>query len=166
METREFTASFGKTLVPFLGLAAAAIAGGGLTFLAWDNAPLSGALIVLTALLALGALILAYRLAFRPVMLRVGPDGLYLKRLGVTLPWEAIGRIERFTWRGETLFELIETEAQHPVFDERALLLGAALNRKIGLPPLAVQMTQYSGSPEDFEAAVRAAGGPEITLRV
>jgi len=147
-------------------LCAAALASGVLTWLSWKNALLSGALIVFTALLVFAALVLAYRLVLRPVMLRVGPDGIYIKRLGVTVPWEAIERIERFTWRQkEELFELVETESQHPIFDERSVLLGAAMNQKIGLPPLAIQMAQYSGRAEDFEAAVRAAGGPEIVLR-
>ncbi|MEL6567143.1 MAG: hypothetical protein AAFQ22_01915 [Pseudomonadota bacterium] len=164
MSTREFTASVSKTLKPFVLLLCASIACGGLTWLSWDNALISGALTVFTGLLVFGSLILAYRLLFRPVMLRIGPEGLYLKRLGVTVPWDAIGRIERFTWNGsDTLFELVEAEGQHPIFDERALILGAAMNQKIGLPPLSVQMGQYSGTPEDFEAAVRAAGGPEIT---
>ncbi len=166
METREFTASTRKTLPPFAMLFAAALASGALIWLSWENALISGALMVLTALLVLAALVLAYRLVLRPVMLRVGPDGIYIKRLGVTVPWEAIERIERFTWhQKEELFELVETEIQHPVFDERSVLLGAAMNQKIGLPPLAIQMAQYSGTAADFEAAVRAAGGPEIRSR-
>jgi len=147
-------------------LCAATLASGALTWLSWENALISGALMVLTALLGFAGMVLAYRLVLRPVMLRVGPDGIYLKRLGVTVPWEAIERIERFTWhQKEELFELVEAESQHPVFDERSLLLGAAMNQKIGLPPLAIQMAQYSGTADDFEAAVRAAGGPEIVLR-
>jgi len=163
METREFSASVSKTLPPFFLVLGAAVACGVLAWLAWDNALISGALMVVTAVLCLAAAILAYRLLFRPVMLRVGPEGIYLKRLGVTLPWAAIGRIERFTISsGDTLFELVETDAQHPVFDERTVLLGAAMNHRLGLPALCVQMGQYTGTPEDFEAAVRAAGGPEI----
>ncbi|MEM1150952.1 MAG: hypothetical protein AAGI03_10385 [Pseudomonadota bacterium] len=165
METREFSASVAKTLPVFLALAVTALASAGGTILFWDDALVSGALIAVTALLGLGVVILGYRLMVRPVMLRVGPDGIYLKRLGVTLPWVAIGRIERLTWHGETLFELVEAETQHPIFDERALLLGAAMNEKLGLPPLVVQMAQYTGTPDDFEAAVRAASGRVIDRR-
>lgn len=124
--------------------------------LSWENSLISGALL-LPALLCLVAVgILTYRMVLRPVMIRIGPDGLYMKRLGTVIPWEAIARIERVPHAREVLLSIIETDAGHPVFDERPLLLGAALNEKAGLPALAVAMSQYDGTPEAFEAAVRA----------
>jgi len=133
-----------------------------LALLSWENAWLSGALLlpVLLALFAIG--ILLYRLVMRPVMVRIGPDGLYLMRLSTTIPWEAISRIERIPHAKETLFSIIEVETGHPIFDERPLLLGAALNEKVGLPPISVAMSQYDGTPDAFEAAVKAASSVEF----
>lgn len=128
----------------------------------WQNVLIAGLLLAPALLCGLGAAILAYRLVVRPTMLRVGPDGIFIKRLAVTIPWQALARVERIERNGETLFSLIEAEGGHPVFDERGLLLGAALNQKAGLPPLAVTMTAYDGTPEQFEAAVRAQGRVDL----
>ena len=165
MLTTEFSASASKTFPLFLLMAALTAAFGIAAASTWSNAWISGALLVPAALCFIGVLILGYRLLARPVMLRVGPDGVFLKRLGVTLPWQALARIERIDWQGETLFALIPAEERHPVLDENSVLLGAALNERLGLPALVVQMSQYRGRLEDFETAVHAAGGPPILAR-
>lgn len=163
MQTTEFTASAGKTLPPFFIMVLLAALFGAGAFLSWSNALIAGALIVPTLLGLLGALILGYRILLRPVMLRVGPDGLFMKRLSVTIPWEALSRIERTYWKDKLLFALIPAETRHPALEERTVLLNAAMNRGLGLPDYVVQMDHYSGTAADFESAVRAAGGPVVT---
>ncbi|MCI4645796.1 MAG: hypothetical protein MRY64_13535 [Hyphomonadaceae bacterium] len=162
MVRTEFSAARGSTLVYFLGIGALALICGLGAAVFWSNSIVSGALLVPCAACLFGASILAYRLTARPVMLRISHEGIYLKRLGVTFPWEALARIERMDWQGTPLFALIRTDAPHPVFEERTVLLGAALNARLGLPDLAIQMSHYDGTAEDFEAAVRAAGGTAI----
>lgn len=158
----EFRASPRKTLPIFLVLLAAMASFAFGAASTWSNPLVSGALLVPAALCLIGAGILGYRLLARPVMLRIGPEGIYMKRLGVTLPWDALARIERTDWQGQLLFALIPAEGDHPVLEERTLLLGAALNKRLSLPDLAVQMAYYDGTPEAFETAIKAAGGPEI----
>lgn len=163
MQTTEFTASAGKTLPPFLLMTALAV---GLAIAAaanWASFLVAGILLVPAALCLLAAVILGYRILMRPVMLRVGPDGLFMKRLSVTIPWDALSRIERTSWKGNPLFALVPAKPRHPVLEERTVLLGAAMNHRLGLPDHVVQMEHYNGSAADFESAVRAAGGPVIT---
>lgn len=162
MSARDFPASVPKTLVPFgavVGLTAGCAA---IMVWTWDIFLIAGLFLVLMLAFAFAGAILAYRLIARPTMLRVDAAGIYMKRLGVTIPWEALARIERVNWNGEVLFALVEREGGHPVFDERALLLGAAMNEKAGLPPLAISMAQYAGTVEDFEATVVAVGEVDI----
>ena len=152
------SASRGKTLWPMLGLL---ICAGVFLFAAsryWDFWPIAGVLLALALVMAIGAVILAYRVLSRPVMLRVDADGIYLARLAVTIPWQALARIERVSVRGETVHSLVEAEGGHPVFDERGLLLGAAVNQRLGLPPLAISMSTLDGSAEALEAAILGFG--------
>lgn len=159
---REFSASPGKTAGPLLamrviaglfGLAAAAF---------WQNWLLAGLFMAVTLLCSLAAGVLAYRILARPVMLRIDESGIFMKRLAVTVPWQALSHVERIDLDGETVHALVETEGGHPVFAERGLMVGAALNARAGLPPLAVTMSTYDGTPDEFEAAVAAIGGLQI----
>ena len=161
--TREFSASPSSAILPLILTLGVAFIFSALAALNWDNAFLSGIFLLPVLLGLLGTGILLYRIVLRPVMLRVSPEGLYIKRLGTLVPWEAIARIERINFKGDTLFSILETETGHPVFDKQALLLGAAMNLKAGLPPLAIAMSQYNGTPADFEAAVTAASAIDIT---
>ncbi len=163
MQTTEFTASAGKTLPPFFLMTALTAGIAVAAMVTWANFLVAGILLVPAALCLLGAAILAYRILLRPVMLRVGPGGLFMKRLSVTIPWEALSRIERRSWKGNPVFALIPAEPRHPALEERTVLLAAAMNQRVGLPDHVVQMEQYDGSPVDFETAVHAAGGPVIT---
>lgn len=162
MQTTEFTASAGKTLPPFFLMTALTAGFVMAAAAAWANFLVAGILLVPAGLCLLGAVILGYRILLRPVMLRVGPDGLFMKRLSVTIPWEALSRIERTSWKGNPIYALIPAEPRHPALEERTVLLGAAMNHRLGLPDHVVQMEQYSGSPVDFEDAVRAVDGPVI----
>ena len=158
MTTTRFSASLVRTLPVFAVMLAGFAATAFLVAANWDNWLLSGALILPALLLALASAILAYRLIARPVMLEVNPEGIFIKRLGVTLPWDAIAAIEPFDWRGQALFRLVPAEPPHPVLTERTVLLGAALNARLGLPELVVQMPETSGTALDFVQAVRLAG--------
>lgn len=109
------------------------------------------------------AAILLYRLLAHPVMVRVSGEGVFIRRLGVTLPWAAIDHVERRNMRGQPLLAITETPAGHPVFDEQTVILGAALNEKAGLPPLAISGTGLDGSVDDIAAAMVRIGG--VTVR-
>ena len=124
----------------------------------WEILPVAGLMIALALVTALGAVILAYRIVSRPVMLRVDGEGIYLARLAVTIPWQALARIERVSVRGETVHSLVEAEGGHPVFDERGLILGAAMNQRLGMPPLSISMSTLDGSAEALEAAILGFG--------
>lgn len=124
----------------------------------WEFWPVAGLMIAIALVTALGAVILAYRIVSRPVMLRVDADGIFLARLAVTIPWQALARIERVQLRGETVHSLVEAEGGHPVFDERGLLLGAAMNQRLGMPPLSINMSTLDGTPEALEAAILGFG--------
>jgi len=150
----ELRASRARTLGPFLLMAVLSAGFAGATVMTWQRWWLAGILLFLALACASGAGILGWRILARPVMVRIGPEGIFLKRLAVTIPWAALARIERREIAGETVFALIEAPEGHPVFDERGLLLGAALNEKAGLPPLAISMAHHDATPDAFADAV------------
>lgn len=158
MTTTTFTPSLATTLTYFAVSLIMTVASATGAVLAAGLPPLAGAAWVLSVIGVVASCVLAYRLIARPVMVSVGPEGLYIRRLGTTLPWESIAQIEAVHFKGSTLFSVVETPDQHPVFDEQSMLLGRALNEKAGLPALAIAMHQYSGTPEAFAAAVTAIG--------
>lgn len=158
MPVYSFQPAIGQTALVFAGAGGFFFALLGASWAIRGNALLAGVLIVLAVLAGLVAAIMGYRLVMRPTMIAVSEEGIFMKRLGVTLPWEAIGAILRRTHEGGDLIELRPAEGRHLVFEERTVLLGMALNERAGLPPLAIAMSQYSGTVEDFEAAVLAFG--------
>lgn len=124
---------------------------------------LAGLALFVTLVASGAAAILGYRLVVRPVMLRVDGHGVFFKRLAVTIPWEALEQIEIVPFRNGYVAALRETAGGHPVFDEQGVLLGAALNRRAGLPPLAVSMQGLSGTLDTFVMAVRRVGAVPVS---
>lgn len=154
----EFHASRWKTLPLFAGLLVTAGVSAGLVRLAGEAWLLAGILSLAALITGAGALVLAYRLVMRPVMLRVDEDGVFFKRLAVTVPWEAIARVETVAFKDRQVFSLVRADGEHAVYLERGVMIGSALNEKLGLPPLAITMDDLVGSEEDFAAAVEVIG--------
>ncbi len=142
--------------------------GAGLAAVAWASSSTwlrSGALLFGAVFCAAITAVLLYRLAAEPVLVRIDDGGIYLKRLGVAVPWEALDRVERFTKDGEEMVELVERVGGHPVFETRSLALGAAANALAGLPPLCENLSGTDGTPDMFAAAVEAVGRVPLTDR-
>ena len=123
--------------------------------LSWQSVEASGVLLagVIGALLVL--LVITYRMLARPVMFRLDSDGVYIKRLGITVPWEAIDRVESFDYKGHRLFSLIESKQGHEVFQNRRILSGAAINEQLGLPALVISMSGMQMTDEEFSDLLR-----------
>ena len=123
---------------------------------------LAGVALFIALVVGAAAAILGYRLFYRPVMLRVDGNGVFFKRLAVTIPWEAMDRIDIVPIRNGHVAALREKSSGHPIFDEQGVLLGATLNRRAGLPPLAVSMQGLDGTLDGFLMAVRRVGAVPI----
>lgn len=155
---RAFNASAGRTAALIAAMLFVALIAGGLARAYWEAWIVSGVLLSVVIGLSIVVAILAMRLVGRPVMLRVDEAGIWLKRLQLTLPWEALQRVDLVNVHGKTCVALVEREGGHPVFRSRAVLLGAALNEQAGLPALAISMDAYQGSVEELAEAIRAVG--------
>lgn len=128
---------------------------GAATVLSWQQAEASGFLLagVIAALFVL--LVITYRMLSRPVMFRLNSDGMFIKRLGLTIPWEAIDRVESINYNGEQLFSLVEVTSGHEIFQHRKVTTGAAINQQLGLPPLVISMTGMQMTTEEFADLLR-----------
>lgn len=153
-----FHAARGRTAGLIAALLFATFIAVGLARAFWANWLVSGVLLAVVLGLMMVVAVLALRLLGRPVMMRVDETGIWLKRLQLTVPWEALQRVELVSAHGTTLAALVEREDGHPVFRSRPILLGAALNEKAGLPPLAISMDDHEGSIDDLAEAIRAVG--------
>jgi hypothetical protein len=133
------------------------------TWLIWDqNFIVAGVLLVPCAILAVALGVLIFRLVLRPVMLRLTDKGLYLRRLGTVIPWEALSHIERIDQNGTDLFVLVERAGGDPVFKTGNVAKGAAANDLAGLPALPVSLTGLHIDAEDFAAALESMSGLDI----
>ena len=141
-----------------------AVASGLITITQWDIWWISG--IVATSALGFAAVsvVLAVTLVTRPVMLRVSPTGMYIHRLGASLPWEAFAAIRPFRWRKQILLELVERPGGHPAFDIPAIRNGENANALVGLPPLLIDFERSEGSALDVLRAIEALGPPASDL--
>ncbi len=151
----EIRSSFSRSFQLFVIVMLFAALTGAATVLSWQSVEASGVLLagVIGALLVL--LVITYRMLARPVMFRLDSDGVYIKRLGITVPWEAIDRVESFDYKGHRLFSLIESEQGHEVFQNRRILSGAAINEQLGLPALVISMSGMQMTDEEFSDLLR-----------
>ena len=124
----------------------------------WTYWLVAGIAVFLALVFAGAAAVLIYRFVIHPEMVRIGHDGIWLKRLAVTIPWDAIARVDRAEYKGRPLLAIIERDGGHPVFDEQALILGAALNAKAGLPPLAISTDGLEASIDEIASALASYG--------
>lgn len=151
----EIRSSFSRTFQLFVIVMLFAALTGAATVLSWQSVDASGLLLVgvLGALFVL--LVITYRMLSRPVMFRLDGDGMYIKRLGITIPWDAIDRVESFDYKGNKLFSLIEPEQGHEVFQNRRIVTGAAINQQLGLPALVISMAGMQMTDEEFSDLLR-----------
>ena len=146
----EIRSSFSRSFQLFVIVMLFAALTGAATVLSWQNLEASGILLaaVLGALFVL--LVITYRMLSRPVMFRLDGEGIYIKRLGITIPWEALDRVESFDYQGNRLFSLIEAEQGHEIFQHKRILTGAAINQQLGLPALVISMSGMQMTDEEF----------------
>ena len=151
----EIRASFSRSFQLFVIVMLLAALAGVATVLSWSNVEASGILlgIVIAALFVL--VVITYRMLARPVMFRLDSDGMFIKRLGLTIPWEALDRVERFEYRGNRLFSLIEGAEGHEVFQNKRIQSGAAINQKLGLPALVISMSGMQMTETEFADLLR-----------
>ena len=151
----EIRSSFSRTFQLFVIVMLFAALTGAATVLSWQQSEASGVLLagVIAALLVL--LVITYRMLARPVMFRLDSDGMFIKRLGLTVPWEAIERVESFNYNGEKLFSLVEATGGHEIFQSRKIATGAAINQQLGLPPLVITMNGMQMTTEEFADLLR-----------
>lgn len=151
----EIRASFSRSFQLFVIVMLLAALAGVATVLSWSNVEASGILlgIVIAALFVL--LFITYRMLARPVMFRLDENGMFIKRLGLIVPWDALDRVERFEYRGNRLFSLIENEAGHEVFQNRRIQSGATINEKLGLPALVISMSGMQLTDAEFADLLR-----------
>jgi len=151
----EIRSSFSRSFQLFVIVMMFAALTGAATVLSWQQPEASGLLLagVIAALFVL--LIITYRMLARPVMFRLDSDGMFIKRLGLTIPWDAIDRVESFNYNGEQLFSLVEAEGGHEIFQSHKIGTGAAINRQLGLPPLVITMNGMQMTTEEFADLLR-----------
>ena len=151
----EIRASFSRTFQLFVIVMLLAALAGAATVLSWSNVEASGLLltVLISALFIL--LIITYRMLAQPVMFRLDSDGMFIKRLGIIVPWEALDRVERFEYRGNRLFSLIEAGAGHEIFQNRRIQSGAEINQKLGLPALVISMNGMQMTDDEFADLLR-----------
>ena len=151
----EIRSSFSRSFQLFVIVMLFAALTGAATVLSWQSVEASGLLLVgvIGALFVL--LVITYRMLARPVMFRLDSDGMFIKRLGITIPWEAIERVESIDFKGEKLFSLIESDQGHEVFQNRRVVAGAAINKEFGLPALVISMTGMQMTTEEFSDLLR-----------
>lgn len=151
----EIRSSFSRTFQLFVIVMLLAALAGAATVLSWRNVEASGLLlgVVISALFIL--LVITYRMLARPVMFRLDGDGIFIKRLGIVVPWEALDRVERFDYHGKRLFSLIEGAAGHEVFQNKRIQTGAGINERLGLPALVISMSGMQMTDEEFSDLLR-----------
>lgn len=154
----EIRSSFSRSFQLFVIVMLFAALTGAATVLSWQSVEASGILLaaVIAALFVL--LVVTYRMLARPVMFRLDGDGIYIKRLGLTVPWEALDRVEGFEYQGHQLFSLIEAEQGHEIFKNRRIVSGAAINQQLGLPALVISMSGMQMTEEEFSDLLRNSG--------
>ena len=154
----EIRSSFSRSFQLFVIVMLFAALTGAATVLSWQEVEASGILlaVVIGALFVL--LVITYRMLARPVMFRLDSDGMYIKRLGITIPWDALDRVESFNYQGHQLFSLIETERGHEVFRHKRIVTGAAINQQLGLPALVISMSGMQMTDEEFSDLLRNSG--------
>ena len=157
MASHTFRADWRQSVLFFLVFLGLAVIAFWIAASDWGGAIGGGLALFFAMSFTLAVVILGYRLVARPVMIRIDAEGIFMKRLAVTIPWDAIGAIRTVEAAGGQLLSIVETDAGHPVFDERALLLGAALNAKAGLPALAISPAGLKGDTEDLIRAIESA---------
>lgn len=156
--TAEFRAHRGKTIGLFALMAVGAAGFAAFAAIGWENALVSGALILGAMICGGVAGVFAYRIIQRPVLIRIDEDGIFLRRLDANIPWAALDRVERFSYKKNTLFELVEREGGHPIFSKPSIAMGASANALIGLPPLCESIVGMDAGPDEFAAAVEDVG--------
>lgn len=151
----EIRASFSRSFQLFVIVMLLAALAGVATVLSWSNVEASGILlgIVISALFVL--VVITYRMLARPVMFRLDGEGMYIKRLGLTVPWDALDRVERFEYRGDRFFSLIENGKGHEVFQNKRIQSGAAINQRLGLPALVISMNGMQMTETEFAELLR-----------
>ena len=154
----EIRASFSRSFQLFVIVMLLAALAGVATVLSWSSVEESGILlgVVIAALLVL--LAITYRMLARPVMFRLDSDGMFIKRLGITVPWDALDRVEKFEYRGNKLFSLVESGEGHEVFQNKRIRSGASINQQLGLPALVISMNGMQMTVDEFTELLRNSG--------
>ncbi|WP_233355234.1 hypothetical protein [Hirschia maritima] len=99
--------------------------------------------------------VVLYRLVVGPVMVRVSPEGLFIKNYDATIPWEALEtvRLVMIENRGEML-ELVPKAPLHSTLATGKFALGKQVNNLAGLPDYAYSMTGIRGTNQDLMRAI------------
>jgi len=146
----EITASFSRNVQLFVITALLVGLAGVASFLSWQDVDASGLLltVMIAALVVLGYI--TYRMVARPVMYRLDETGIYIKRLGLTVPWDALSHVEEVNFQGKTLFSLVERPGGHDVFQDRRIRMGEEMNQRFGLPALVITMDGMQMEAAEF----------------
>lgn len=154
-EVFEFKASrLGSFLI---AIGSVAIAAAGLILWNQPDAPVD--MRMLMGLFAIGALfalpVALYRLIVAPVMVRVSPEGLFIKNYDTTIPWDALEAALIFHHKqGSEIIEFVPTKPLHDVFKSGKLALGKKANNFVKLPDYAYSMTGIRGTNQDLLRAI------------
>ena len=146
----EIRSSFSRSFQLFVIFVLLAALAGAATLLSWRSVEASGLLLIALIAALFILVIVTYRMLARPVMFRLDEEGIFIRRLGLTVPWDAISRVEQFEYHDNKLFSLVEAEGGHPVFENHRIQVGAGVNDKLGLPPLVISMNGMQMDAEEF----------------
>lgn len=117
------------------------------------------AIILLAACIIVG-LVMIYRMIWRPVMVQVDENGIYLKTYNAVVPWSALegARLTTFSPKNASkpkqLVELVPTDPLHPELKRPVFDKGRTLNQMAGLPELCISMDGIEGSNAMLLAAI------------
>lgn len=151
----EIKASFSRGFQLFVIVMMLATLAGVATVLSWSNPEANAVLLGVVIFVLCILLFITYKMLSRPVMFRLDENGMFIRRLGTTVPWEALDRVERFEYRGNRLFSLIETDSGHEVFQHKRIQSGRDVNQRLGLPPLVISMKGMQMSDDEFAELLR-----------
>ena len=133
----------------------------------FDDAPT--VLVSVAWLLILGCIIVGavmfYRMIWRPIIIHVGSNGIYLKNYNASIPWTALEGVrlanvrlgnQSDTDKPKQLVEFVPKTPLHPVLQTGSLREGRSANLMVGLPDYCMSMDGLEGSNAMLLAALSA----------
>jgi|GEM_PF-5261831 len=99
--------------------------------------------------------VVLYRLIVCPVMVRVSPEGLFIKNYDATIPWDALEKAKLIqTEQATELVEFVAKQPLHSSMTESKLNLGRFANNLVKLPDFVYSMAGIQGSNKDLLNAI------------